>query len=40
MGRMAELAEVAALVHFLVSPAAAYLTGINYAIDGGALQVV
>ena len=40
MGRMAEPAEVASLVHFLVSPAAAYLTGANYAIDGGALQVV
>lgn len=40
MGRMAEPAEVASLVHFLVSPSAAYLTGANYAIDGGALQVV
>jgi NAD(P)-dependent dehydrogenase (short-subunit alcohol dehydrogenase family) len=40
MGRMAEPEEVASLVHFLVSPSAAYLTGANYAIDGGALQVV
>jgi NAD(P)-dependent dehydrogenase (short-subunit alcohol dehydrogenase family) len=40
MGRMAEPEEVASLVHFLVSPSAAYLTGTNYAIDGGALQVV
>jgi NAD(P)-dependent dehydrogenase (short-subunit alcohol dehydrogenase family) len=40
MGRMAEPEEVASLVHFLVSPSAAYLTGTNYSIDGGALQVV
>jgi NAD(P)-dependent dehydrogenase (short-subunit alcohol dehydrogenase family) len=40
MGRMAEPDEVASLVHFLVSPAAAYLTGANYLIDGGALAVV
>jgi NAD(P)-dependent dehydrogenase (short-subunit alcohol dehydrogenase family) len=40
IGRMAEPAEVASLVRFLVSPSAAYLTGTNYAIDGGALKVV
>ena len=40
MGRMAEPSEVASLVHFLVSPAAAYLTGANYSIDGGSLPVV
>lgn len=40
MGRMAEPNEVASLVHFLVSPAAAYLTGTIYAIDGGSLPVV
>ena len=40
MGRMAEPEEVASLVHFLVSPAAAYLTGTIYAIDGGSLPVV
>jgi len=39
MGRMAEPDEVASLVYFLVSPAAAYLTGANYLIDGGALPV-
>lgn len=40
MGRMAEPDEVAALVHFLVSPAAAYLTATNYSIDGGTIPVV
>ena len=40
MGRMAEPEEIASLVHFLISPAAAYLTGTNYAIDGGSLPVV
>ncbi|MCK8495349.1 SDR family oxidoreductase [Spirosoma sp. RP8] len=40
MGRMAEPEEVAQLVHFLVSPSAAYLTGAIYAIDGGSLPVV
>ena len=40
MGRMSEPEEVASLVYFLVSPAAAYLTGANYLIDGGAVPVV
>lgn len=40
MGRMAEPGEVASLVHFLVSPDAAYLTGANYLIDGGAFPGV
>jgi NAD(P)-dependent dehydrogenase (short-subunit alcohol dehydrogenase family) len=40
MGRMAEPEEVASLVHYLVSPSAAYLTGTIYAIDGGSLPVV
>lgn len=40
MGRMAKPEEVASLVHFLVSPAAAYLTGTIYSIDGGSLPVV
>ncbi|QXV63941.1 SDR family oxidoreductase [Mucilaginibacter sp. 21P] len=40
MGRMAEPEEVAHLVHFLVSPSAAYLTGTIYAIDGGSLPVI
>ena len=40
MGRMAEPEEVASLVGFLVSPAAAYLTSANYIIDGGAISVI
>jgi NAD(P)-dependent dehydrogenase (short-subunit alcohol dehydrogenase family) len=40
MGRMAEPEEVASLVGFLVSPAAAYLTSANYMIDGGTTSVV
>ena len=40
MGRMAEPEEVASLVHFLVSPAASYLTGTNYLVDGGTVPVV
>ena len=40
MGRMAEPAEVAELVKFLVSEKAAYLSGANYLIDGGTLNVV
>ena len=39
MVRMAEPEEIASLVGFLVSPAAAYLTSANYAIDGGAVPV-
>ncbi|WP_343692876.1 SDR family oxidoreductase [Chitinophaga sp.] len=39
-GRMAEPAEVAELVSFLVSPKASYITGANYVLDGGATPVV
>jgi NAD(P)-dependent dehydrogenase (short-subunit alcohol dehydrogenase family) len=40
MGRMGEPEEVASLIGFLVSPAAAYLTSANYIIDGGAISVI
>ena len=40
MGRMAEPEEIASLVGFLVSPAAAYLTSTNITIDGGSVAAV
>jgi NAD(P)-dependent dehydrogenase (short-subunit alcohol dehydrogenase family) len=40
LNRMAEPEEVAHLVAFLVSDSAAYITGINYSVDGGALPTV
>jgi NAD(P)-dependent dehydrogenase (short-subunit alcohol dehydrogenase family) len=40
MGKMAEPENIAELIGFLVSPAAAYITGVNYVIDGGTIPVV
>lgn len=40
VGRMAEPEEIADLVAFLVSSEAKYITGVNYAIDGGASPVI
>jgi NAD(P)-dependent dehydrogenase (short-subunit alcohol dehydrogenase family) len=40
LGRMADPAETAELICFLVSPRASYITGANYAIDGGNFPIV
>lgn len=40
LGRMAESEEIATLVAFLASSEAKYITGSNYAVDGGAAPTV
>jgi 3-oxoacyl-[acyl-carrier protein] reductase len=40
LGRFAEAAEIAAVVAFLVSPAAGYLTGVSLPVDGGRLASI
>jgi NAD(P)-dependent dehydrogenase (short-subunit alcohol dehydrogenase family) len=39
MGRPGDAREVAAVVAFLASPAAAYVTAASWAVDGGMLQM-
>ena len=38
MGRFGEAAEIANAIAFLASPAAAYITGVSLAVDGGRLK--
>jgi NAD(P)-dependent dehydrogenase (short-subunit alcohol dehydrogenase family) len=40
LGRAGTADDVAQLIAFLVSPAAAYLTGSQFTVDGGALPTV
>ncbi len=39
-GRFADPAEVAAAIAFLASPAAAYISGVSLAVDGGRMQSI
>lgn len=39
LGRPGDAREVAAVIAFLASPAASYVTGATYAVDGGMLQM-
>ena len=40
VGRFAEAGEIAAAIAFLASPAAAYISGVSLAVDGGRMQSI
>jgi len=40
IGRMAEADEIAAVIAFLASPAASYVTGAAWSADGGTVPVI
>jgi len=39
LGRPGDAREIAAVIAFLASPAASYVTGASWAVDGGMLQM-
>jgi NAD(P)-dependent dehydrogenase (short-subunit alcohol dehydrogenase family) len=39
LGRPGDAREVAAVIAFLASPAASYVTGVSWVVDGGMLQM-
>ncbi len=40
IGRLAEVGEIAAVIAFLCSPAASYVAGAAWSVDGGTVQVI
>jgi 3-oxoacyl-[acyl-carrier protein] reductase len=40
VGRFAQAGEIAAAIAFLASPAAAYISGVSLAVDGGRMQSI
>ncbi len=40
IGRLAEVGEIAEVIAFLCSPAASYVSGAAWSVDGGTVQVI